>query len=207
MLRECHFSLLMTESTFFKKYNVITGNNELEWYTPSNTIVSNGKLIIEARKFVTPGSHPASYTSSKIISRGKADFGVVRTSESSDTDNTKHSTNNDDQDDGTETSSILQKSRRFEARLKLPWGRGIWPAFWMLPTYDTYGGWPKSGEIDIMENIGKEGPNTVHGTVSSVKIPAHVHSVIAYALMRHVTPLKSRMMCRITVSLCSALLL
>eukprot|EP00957_Ditylum_brightwellii_P155194 11814335-Ditylum_brightwellii.AAC.1 len=54
---------------------------------------------------------------------------------------------------------------RFEARIKLPRGQGIWPAFWMLPADNLYGGWPNSGEIDIMENIGKEGPNTVHGTI------------------------------------------
>lgn len=53
---------------------------------------------------------------------------------------------------------------RFEARLRLPQGRGIWPAFWMMPTDEVYGGWPQSGEIDIMENIGHE-RTTVHGTV------------------------------------------
>jgi beta-glucanase (GH16 family) len=53
---------------------------------------------------------------------------------------------------------------RFEARMKLPIGQGIWPAFWMMPTDELYGGWPESGEIDIMENIGSE-PSTVHGTL------------------------------------------
>ncbi|MGA5301949.1 family 16 glycosylhydrolase [Nucisporomicrobium flavum] len=49
---------------------------------------------------------------------------------------------------------------RFEASIKIPRGQGIWPAFWML------GGnsWPNTGEIDIMENVGKA-PNTVYGTV------------------------------------------
>jgi beta-glucanase (GH16 family) len=55
---------------------------------------------------------------------------------------------------------------RFEARMKLPIGQGIWPAFWMMPTDDIYGGWPENGEIDIMENIGSE-PSTVHGTLHS----------------------------------------
>ncbi|MFA5328898.1 MAG: glycoside hydrolase family 16 protein [Prolixibacteraceae bacterium] len=43
---------------------------------------------------------------------------------------------------------------KIEVRAKLPEGRGMWPAIWMLPTDWEYGGWPKSGEIDIMENLG-----------------------------------------------------
>lgn len=53
---------------------------------------------------------------------------------------------------------------RVEARIKLPRGQGIWPAFWMLGTNIESSNWPACGEIDIMENIGKE-PGTVHGTI------------------------------------------
>ena len=53
---------------------------------------------------------------------------------------------------------------RFEARIKLPQGQGIWPAFWMLGENIGLAGWPKCGEIDIMENIGKE-PAIVHGSL------------------------------------------
>ncbi|NOS72528.1 MAG: glycoside hydrolase family 16 protein [Verrucomicrobia bacterium] len=53
---------------------------------------------------------------------------------------------------------------RIEARIKVPRGQGIWPAFWMLGTNITSVGWPTCGEIDVMENIGKE-PALVHGTV------------------------------------------
>ncbi|MBP7963201.1 MAG: family 16 glycosylhydrolase [Caldilineaceae bacterium] len=53
---------------------------------------------------------------------------------------------------------------RVEARLKLPAGQGLWPAFWMLGTDLDSVGWPQSGEIDIMENIGRE-PETTHGTI------------------------------------------
>lgn len=56
------------------------------------------------------------------------------------------------------------KYGRFEIRAKMPEGQGIWPAVWMLPTEEVYGGWPKSGEIDIMELVGHR-PSTVHGTV------------------------------------------
>lgn len=54
---------------------------------------------------------------------------------------------------------------RFEARIRIPYGQGIWPAFWMLGDdfSTTNVGWPKCGELDIMENIGKE-PTIVHGT-------------------------------------------
>lgn len=53
---------------------------------------------------------------------------------------------------------------RFEARIKIPRGQGIWPAFWMLGDDIEKPGWPACGEIDIMENIGKE-PALVHGTI------------------------------------------
>ena len=52
---------------------------------------------------------------------------------------------------------------RFEARIKIPYGQGIWPAFWMLGDNIDTAHWPNCGEIDIMENIGKE-PSIVHGT-------------------------------------------
>ena len=52
---------------------------------------------------------------------------------------------------------------RIEVRAKLPGGVGTWPAIWMLPTDWVYGGWPYSGEIDIMEHVGFD-PNVIHGT-------------------------------------------
>lgn len=53
---------------------------------------------------------------------------------------------------------------RFEIRAKIPSGRGTWPALWMLPTDNSYGTWPKSGEIDIMEHVGYD-PTNIHVTV------------------------------------------
>ncbi|HEV8629331.1 MAG TPA: family 16 glycosylhydrolase, partial [Thermoanaerobaculia bacterium] len=52
---------------------------------------------------------------------------------------------------------------RFEARIQVPYGQGIWPAFWMLGNDISTIGWPACGEIDVMENIGRE-PTVVHGT-------------------------------------------
>lgn len=72
---------------------------------------------------------------------------------------------------GKFTSARLKTQGRFsfaygrvEARIRLPYGQGIWPAFWMLGDDIKTKGWPACGEIDIMENIGRE-PDTVHGTV------------------------------------------
>ena len=53
---------------------------------------------------------------------------------------------------------------RVEARIRIPYGQGIWPAFWMLGADSRRKGWPACGEIDIMENVGRE-PDTVHATV------------------------------------------
>lgn len=54
-----------------------------------------------------------------------------------------------------------------EVRAKLPKGVGTWPAIWMLPSYEAYGGWPRSGEIDIMEHVGFD-PEVVHTTVHTL---------------------------------------
>jgi beta-glucanase (GH16 family) len=57
-----------------------------------------------------------------------------------------------------------QKYGRFEARIKVPRGQGMWPAFWMLGNDIDSVGWPACGEIDIMEYIGRE-PRTSYGTI------------------------------------------
>lgn len=61
----------------------------------------------------------------------------------------------------------------FEIKAKLPSGKGTWPAIWMLPTDWAYGGWPKSGEIDIMEHVGYD-QDKVHVTVHT---EAYNHSI------------------------------
>jgi len=59
---------------------------------------------------------------------------------------------------------FTQAYGRFEARIKIPTGKGVWPAFWMLGDNIDAAGWPTCGEIDIMENIGSE-PNKNHGSM------------------------------------------
>lgn len=60
--------------------------------------------------------------------------------------------------------AVEQAYGRFEARVRIPSGRGVWPAFWMLGDDLNEVGWPASGEIDVMENIGSE-PDVVVGSV------------------------------------------
>jgi len=60
-------------------------------------------------------------------------------------------------------NKFSQAYGRFEARIKIPYGQGLWPAFWMLGDNIDTAHWPNCGEVDIMENIGKE-PSIVHGT-------------------------------------------
>ena len=104
------------------------GNNELQYYTnDNNAVVQDGKLSIEARKESKEGS---SYTSARMISKGKGDF----------------------------------LYGRFEISAKLPTGRGLWPAIWLLSSDNAYGVWPNSGEIDIMEQVGFD-PLNIHCTV------------------------------------------
>lgn len=53
---------------------------------------------------------------------------------------------------------------RYEARIKMPWGPGMWPAFWLLGSNISEVSWPQCGEIDVMEYRGQE-PNLIHGSV------------------------------------------
>lgn len=102
------------------------GNQEAQFYTDStsNSYVSNGNLVIKAKK-ETIGSNE--YSSAKLVSKNMGDW----------------------------------KYGKFEIRAKLPTGKGMWPAIWMLPKESVYGAWPKSGEIDIVENVGFE-PDIIH---------------------------------------------
>lgn len=74
-----------------------------------------------------------------------------------------------DGDSYTSTRITTKKKKEFqygrlEARAKLPLGQGLWPAFWMLGSNFSESGWPKCGEIDILEYVGRE-PHTVYTTL------------------------------------------
>lgn len=75
-----------------------------------------------------------------------------------------------------------KKYGKFEFRAKLPVGKGVWPALWMLPQTERYGGWAASGEIDVMEARGQE-PNKVLGTIHyGSRWPANAHAGKDYVL-------------------------
>jgi beta-glucanase (GH16 family) len=74
------------------------------------------------------------------------------------------------------------KYGRFETRAQLPYGKGLWPAIWMLPTDHIYGEGTASGEIDIMELLGHE-PNKVYGTLHyGAEEPNNISSGDSYTL-------------------------
>lgn len=102
------------------------GNNELEYYQSKNATVSNGNLVITAKK-ESVGGEP--YTSTRMTTQDK----------------------------------FSQTYGRIEARMKLPLGQGMWPAFWMLGANINTVSWPQCGELDIMEHINST--NTIYGTM------------------------------------------
>ena len=115
------------------------GNQELEYYTDGtqNAVVVGGNLVITA---TTAGasSYNCSYPSS-----GPCKYTSARL---------------------LTQNKFSQQYGRIEARIQIPEGQGLWPAFWMLGADITTRTWPTCGEIDIMENIGKE-PSTSHGSL------------------------------------------
>ncbi|HEV2425817.1 MAG TPA: glycoside hydrolase family 16 protein [Terriglobia bacterium] len=121
------------------------GNRELEYYTkrPDNISIQGGNLVITARRETFSGP---------------ADPGSARQPASGDV--TRQYTSARIKTQGL----FSQAYGRFEARIRVPSGQGMWPAFWMLGADIDKVHWPGCGEIDVMENIGKE-PSTVHGSL------------------------------------------
>jgi beta-glucanase (GH16 family) len=71
------------------------------------------------------------------------------------------------------------KYGKIEISAKVPMGKGTWPALWMMPTYSEYGGWPRSGEIDIMEYVGMD-PHKLHHYVHFEGTTGHQSSGNSY---------------------------
>jgi beta-glucanase (GH16 family) len=128
-------------------------NGESQYYTRDrleNARVENGMLIIEGRKEDYADPHPRAGATTRPIAHYTA------------------------------ASLITLKKAdwlygRIEVRAKLPQGKGVWPAIWMLGSDIGTVGWPACGEIDIVEFVGKI-PDRIHGTVHYQKDGKHASS-------------------------------
>jgi beta-glucanase (GH16 family) len=81
-------------------------------------------------------------------------------------------------------SLFCKKYGRFEVRAKLPTGQGVWPAVWMLPQDEKYGGWAASGEIDVLEARGQDPTRVVGSLHFGGRWPANAHLSKEYVLPR-----------------------
>ena len=133
------------------------GNNELEYYTnsPRNVSIHGGDLVITAVKEKYAGPDVPLREPSRNQGGGSA---------AGQSDPTNQITRDYTSTRLKSQGLFAQAYGRFEARIKIPHGQGMWPAFWMLGDDIDKIGWPRCGEIDIMENIGKE-PSKVHGSI------------------------------------------
>lgn len=113
------------------------GNAELQYYRKENAFIEDGDLVIEARRELFTDPE-----SGKVYGYTSARLDTIG-------------------------KLAVTPPARIEVRAKLPSGKGLWPAIWMLGeewSLENVRAWPSCGEIDIMELIGSE-PNVVHGTI------------------------------------------
>ncbi len=117
------------------------GNQELEYYTTDlpNAQIQNGNLVITAIATQGNSSYQCAYTTASS-GGGTCEYTSARLDSN---------------------GLFSQLYGRFEASIRIPAGPGMWPAFWGL---GVSGGWPKGGEIDVMENKGIE-PSINHGSL------------------------------------------
>lgn len=81
----------------------------------------------------------------------------------------------------TTAGLFSQQYGRFEARIQIPSGKGVWPAFWLMGDNLSTVGWPACGEIDVMENVGKE-PTVIHGSLHGPGYSGDEPLTTAYSL-------------------------
>ena len=120
------------------------GNNERQSYKTENAVVEDGTLKLIAKRETYDSKN---YTSAKIVTaNSKGNSGVGEPAAGA-------------------GRKFGQTYGRFEAKIRMSHSfQGAWPAFWMMPVNETYGGWPRSGEIDIMEMVGIH-PNNASSTL------------------------------------------
>ena len=128
------------------------GNEELQYYTREPENVFVRDGCLTIRA-IRESLHGCGYTSARLKTRKR---------------------------DGTPLFTTLYG--KVEFRASVPWGKGLWPALWMLPLEDKYGGWAASGEIDLMEIVGEKPHqvlNSIHfGSVYPHRsLVTHVHDL------------------------------
>ena len=128
------------------------GNEELQYYTADPANVEVRDSLLTIRA-IKESLHGCGYTSARLKTRRR---------------------------DGTPL--FTKQYGRFEFRAKVPHGKGMWPALWMLPQSDSYGGWAASGEIDVMEIVGEkpeECLGSIHfgSTYPKRELVTHVHKL------------------------------
>lgn len=126
------------------------GNRELQYYTREPANLSVRDSLLSIRA-LKESLHGCGYTSARIKTRRR---------------------------DGTPLFS--KRYGKFEFRAMVPYGKGMWPALWLLPQDDSYGGWAASGEIDVLEIVGErpqEYLGTIHfgSTYPKRELVTHVH--------------------------------
>jgi len=128
------------------------GNEELQYYTHEPENVVVRESCLFIRAVKAP-MHGCGYTSARLKTKRR---------------------------DGTVL--FAKQYGRIEFRARVPWGKGLWPALWLLPQDDKYGGWAASGEIDVMEIVGEKPHqvlNSIHfGSVYPKRsLITHVHDL------------------------------
>lgn len=128
------------------------GNEELQYYTAEPENIVVADSCLTIRAVRAP-MHGCGYTSARLKTRKR---------------------------DGTVLFSKLYG--RVEIRARVPWGKGLWPALWMLPVDDRYGGWAASGEIDLMEIVGEQPREVLNSIHFGSSYPSRSLITTTYAL-------------------------
>lgn len=128
------------------------GNEELQYYTADPENVSVADSCLTIRAVRAP-LHGCGYTSARLKTKKR---------------------------DGTVL--FAKRYGRVEIRARVPWGKGLWPALWMLPADDHYGGWAASGEIDLMEIVGEQPREVLNSIHFGSSAPSRSLITTTYAL-------------------------
>ncbi|CAG9799659.1 unnamed protein product [Chironomus riparius] len=176
LLFEDNFDSLDKSKWKFENTMAGGGNWEFQWYPghdSKNAYTKNGNLHIAPT--TTASIFGENYlTSARVVIPAdqctwSADYGCDRTGSRDHIINPIRSAKMDTRD------SFSFKYGTMEIRAKLPAGDWLWPALWMLPKKNTYGGWPRSGEIDLMESRGNRDLRAWNNQIGNEQVSSTLH--------------------------------